>query len=278
MRQKIKLTCGDCWVEMQKIPDQSVDLVLCDLPYGTTDRTGLTKKNTNRLYSWDQQFDLNKLWQHYKRVLSPRGTVILTADQPFTSQLVVSNLAWFKYDLIWDKCRVNGFLHANSRPMKQTEDIVVFSPLGAAPASRVNNKHMTYNPQGLVPVGQKKLNNVKRLGNFLYTPEHIGENSKLAGTSEYVQEYSNYPKEVLAFPLDKCIHPTQKPVGLLKYLIATYSNENDLVLDNCMGAGSTGVAAKELNRKFLGIEIAPEYFKHAQERIQRAKRGSGIKQ
>ncbi|MBE8158848.1 MAG: site-specific DNA-methyltransferase, partial [Betaproteobacteria bacterium] len=221
----------------------------------------------NRLYAWDCAIDLEKLWAHYRRILAADGNVVLTADQPFTSQLVVSNLEWFKYDLIWDKMRVNGFLHANSRPMKQTEDVLVFSPLGAAPAARVNNTHMTYNPQGLVSVNLKKVNSAKRLGNFLHTPAHMGANGKLLGNGEYRQKFTNYPKEIIKFPLDECVHPTQKPVALMEYLILTYSNEGDSVLDNCMGAGTTGVAAAKTNRRFIGMEINEEFFSIAAKRM-----------
>ena len=265
-----QLILGDCFPAMAALPPHSVDLILCDMPYGTTDRTGLKAKNKNRLYAWDNAFDLPTLWEAYRRVLTPRGTVVLTADQPFAAELVVSNKAWFKYDLIWDKCRVNGFLHANSRPMKQTEDILVFSPLGAAPAALVNNTHMTYNPQNLVPVNRKHVNSAKRLGNFLHTPDHMGKNSKLLGSSEYVQKFTNYPKEILAFPLDKCIHPTQKPVALMEYLIRTYSNPGETILDNCMGVGTTGLAARAAGRKFIGMEINEKFFKIAQERLQAA--------
>lgn len=258
---------GDCLTVMKEIPAHSVDLILCDLPYGTSDRTGIGKKGVNRLYEWDCEIDLDELWSHYKRILAPDGNVVLTADQPFTSKLILSNLEWFKYDLLWDKCRVNGFLHANSRPMKQTEDIVVFSPLGAAPASRQNGKHMKYNPQGLIPVSIKKINSAKRLGNFLHTPKHMGKHGKLLGNSAYEQKFTNYPKEILQFPLDKCLHPTQKPVALMDYLIRTYSNPGDTVLDNCMGVGTTGVAAVHCGRKFVGIEINKKFFAIARKRI-----------
>lgn len=257
-----KLYKGDCLELMNELSDNSVDLILCDLPYGTTDRTG-----GNRVLKWDCVIDPDKLWEQYKRVLAPDGNVVLTADQPFTSQLVMSNVEWFKYDIIWNKKRVNGFLHANSRPMKQTEDILVFSPLGAAPASRKNNTHMKYNPQGLIPVKIKKKNSAKRLGNFLHNPEHMGENNKLLGDSEYEQKFTNYPKEIIEFPLDDNSHPTQKPVALMDYLIRTYSNEGDVVLDNCMGSGSTGVAAIQAGRKFIGIELDEEYFNIANKRI-----------
>lgn len=262
---------GDCLELMHGIPPASVDLILCDLPYGTTDRAGLKNKGENRLYPWDCAIDLKRLWAHYKRVLKPDGNVVLTADQPFTSQLVMSNPKWFKYDLIWDKMRANGFLHANSRPMKQTEDVLVFSPLGAAPASRTNNRHMTYNPQGLSPLRRKKNNSAKRLGNFLHTPEHMGKNGKLLGDGEYWQKWTNYPKEIIRFPLDECEHPMQKPVALMEYLILTYSDKGDTVLDNCMGVGTVGIAAANTGRQFIGIELKKEFFAVAKKRLRAAK-------
>lgn len=146
---------GDCLIEMSKILDRSIDLILCDLPYGTTDRNGTENKGTNRILGWDNIIPLDKLWEQYKRVLKPNGVVVLTADQPFTSQLILSNLDWFKYEWIWKKRKTTGFLLANYRPMKCTEDILVFSPAGAAAASR-NGRNMTYNPQGLIEKNVKK--------------------------------------------------------------------------------------------------------------------------
>jgi site-specific DNA-methyltransferase (adenine-specific) len=258
---------GDCLVEIDKIADGSVDLILCDLPYGTTDRKGVEGKGSNRLLEWDTVIPLDELWKQYKRVLKPLGTVVLTADQPFTSMLVLSNLEWFKYEWIWKKKRTTGFLLANYRPMKETEDVLVFSPGGAAAASR-NTGNMTYNPQGLIEKNVKKKNSAKRLGNFLHNPEHMGKNNKLLHETEYEQKYTNYPSEIIEFGLDKnAIHPTQKPVALMEYLIRTYSNEGEVVLDNCMGSGTTGVAAVNCNRNFIGIEMDEKYFNHAQQRI-----------
>jgi len=264
----LKLYQGDCLVEMDKIADESVDLVLCDLPYGTTDRKGIKDKGDNRLLSWDTVIPLDKLWEQYRRVLKPRGAVVLTADQPFTSQLILSNLDWFKYEWIWKKKKTTGFLLANYRPMKQTEDVVVFSSAGAAAASR-NGGNMTYNPQGLIEKKVKKKNSAKRLGNFLHNPEHMGAGNKLLHETEYEQKYTNYPSEIIEFGLDKgATHPTQKPVALMEYLIRTYSNEGEVVLDNCMGSGTTGVAAINCNRDFIGIEQDEKYFTQASERIQ----------
>ena len=259
---------GDCLEEMNKIADESVDLILCDLPYGTTDRKGVEEKGNNRLLKWDTVIPLDLLWEQYRRILKPLGTVALTADQPFTSMLILSNLDWFKYEWIWKKQKTTGFLLANYRPMKETEDVVIFSPGGAAAASR-NGKNMTYNPQGLIEKKVKKKNNAKRLGKFLHNPEHMGSNNKLLHETEYEQKWTNYPSEIIEFGLDRnVIHPTQKPVALMEYLIKTYSNEGDTVLDNCMGSGTTGVACKKTNRNFIGIEKDPEYFTQAKERIE----------
>ena len=263
----VELYQGDCLEKMNNISDHSVDLILCDLPYGTTDRKGIKDKGDNRLLSWDTVIPLDKLWEQYRRVLKDRGTIVLTADQPFTSQLILSNLDWFKYEWIWKKKKTTGFLLANYRPMKQTEDIVVFSPAGAAAASR-HGGNMTYNPQGLIEKRVKKKNSAKRLGKFLHNPEHMGKGNKLLHETEYEQKYTNYPSEIIEFGLDKdSIHPTQKPVALMDYLIKTYSNENEVVLDNCMGSGTTGVSAVKCNRKFIGIEKDKHYFDLASDRI-----------
>jgi site-specific DNA-methyltransferase (adenine-specific) len=262
---------GNCLVEMKNIAEDSIDLILCDLPYGTTDRSGVDKKGNNRILGWDTVIPLDELWQQYRRVLKPTGTVVLTADQPFTSQLVISNLGWFKYEWIWKKKKTTGFLHANARPMKETEDILIFSPLGASGCSKKANKNMTYNPQGLIDKNIKKKNSVNRLGKFLHQPEHMGKNNKLLHETEYEQKYTNYPSEIIEFGLDKgSIHPTQKPVALMEYLIKTYSNEGETVLDNCMGSGTTGVACANTDRNFIGIEMDENYYKIAEDRIKNA--------
>jgi site-specific DNA-methyltransferase (adenine-specific) len=268
MQLSLQLLFGDCLVEMNKIADGSVDLILCDLPYGTSDRKGVEGKGNNRLLEWDTVIPLDQLWEQYKRILKPLGTVVLTADQPFTSQLILSNLEWFKYEWIWKKKKTTGFLLANYRPMKCTEDVVVFSSGGAAAASK-NGKNMTYNPQGLIEKNVKKKNNAKRLGNFLHNPEHMGKNNKLLHETEYEQKYTNYPSEIIEFGLDKGnTHPTQKPVALMEYLIKTYSNQGETVLDNCMGSGTTGVACMNTNRNFIGIEMDEEYYSIAKKRIE----------
>lgn len=261
---------GDCLEEMKKIEDGTINLILCDLPYGTTDRHGLeTKPKENRLFSWDSIIPLDKLWDQYERILNKdNGVVVLTADQPFTSKLVISKLDWFKYEWIWKKNKTVGFLHANHRPMKQTEDILVFSPRNASAAGFKSGTNMTYNPQNLIAKTIKKKNNANRLGTFLKNEEHMGSNNKLLGNSEYTQNFTNYPTEIIEFGSDsEKLHPTQKPVALMEYLIKTYSNENDLVLDNCMGSGTTGVACVNTKRNFVGIEKDKNFFQIAKKRI-----------
>lgn len=257
---------GDCLEVLPSISDASVDLILADLPYATTDRHGSEKKNggKSRIFEWDSVIPLEPLWEQYKRILKPRGVVVLTADQPFTSQLVLSNLEWFKYEWIWKKSRTTGFLTANYRPMKQTEDILVFSEGGAAAASAKSGKNMVYNPQGLIEKIVDKKNNPKRLGKILGQEKFIGKNNKSLSDAPYQQKWTNYPTEILEFAQDKdSFHPTQKPVALLEYLIKTYSHEGGMVLDNVMGSGSTGIAALNTGRKFIGIEMTPEYYEYA---------------
>jgi site-specific DNA-methyltransferase (adenine-specific) len=215
---------------MKTIPDQSVDLVLCDLPYGTTQN------------KWDSVIPFGNLWAEYRRVCA--GVVCLTASQPFTSDLMTSNRDWFRYAWVWEKSAATGHLNAKRMPMKLHEDVLVFA----------KGPH-TYNPQGLVPYGKvtKRGNNG---GNF-------GESG-----NENFQEFTNYPRSILRVPHEqKPVHPTQKPVALMEYLVLTYTNEGDVVLDNTMGSGTTGVAAVKNNRKFIGIERDPDYFKIAEQRI-----------
>ena len=251
---------------MSLLADDSVDLILADLPYGTTDRSG---KKGSRIFKWYSVIPLDQLWDQYRRVLKTNGTVVLTADQPFTSQLVMSNLEWFKYEWIWKKSRTTGFFTANYRPMKSTEDILVFSEGGAAAASAKSGRgNMTYNPQGLIEKRVKKKNSKKRLGKLLGNVDFVGANNKMLGDSEYEQKYTNYPTEILEFAIETgTIHPTQKPVPLMEYLVKTYSNEGETVLDNVMGSCTTGLACIRSNRNFIGIEKEREYFDVALERV-----------
>ncbi len=254
--ENIKLYCGDCIEKMKLIADDSVDLVLCDLPYGTTK------------CKWDAIIDMNKLWEHYRRIVKkPSGVILLFGQQPFTSMLISSNYEWFKYNLIWKKNKTTQFLLANYRPMKCTEDICVFSKGGAAAASKKKG-NMTYNPQGLEPVNIKKKNSAARIGKMLNQPHHLGPNNKLTSNSEYTQKFTNYPSELIEFDIEyDTVHETQKPVKLIEYLIKTYSNEGDVVLDNTMGSGTTGIGCVNTNRKFIGIELDEKYFKLSKFRI-----------
>ena len=256
INDKVSLYFGDCIIEMNKIKNDSIDLILCDLPYGTTK------------CKWDTIIDLNELWKHYKRIIKkPSGVIVLFGQQPFTSMLVSSNYEWFKYNLIWKKNKVTQFLLANYRPMKCTEDICVFSKGGAAAASRTTG-NMTYNPQDLISTNIKKKNSKERIGKMLNQEHHLGKNNKLISDSEYTQKFTNYPNELIEFDIEyDTIHETQKPVKLIEYLIKTYSNEGDTVLDNTMGSGTTGIGCLNTNRKFIGIEKEEKYFKLSKTRI-----------
>ena len=254
--EDIKLYYGDCIKKMKLIEDDSVDLVLCDLPYGSTK------------CKWDTIINIEDLWNHYKRIVKkPSGVILLFGQQPFTSMLISSNYSWFKYNLIWKKNKTTQFLLANYRPMKCTEDICVFSKGGAAAASRKKG-NMTYNPQGLIPVSIKKKNSEKRIGKMLNQAHHLGPNNKLTSDAEYTQNFTNYPNELIEFDIEyDTVHETQKPVKLIEHLIKTYSNEGDLVLDNTMGSGTTGIGCVNTKRRFIGIELNEKYFKLSKYRI-----------
>jgi site-specific DNA-methyltransferase (adenine-specific) len=256
----IKIMNGDCLELMKTIPDNSVNLILCDLPYGTTK------------CKWDSVIDTDKLWKEYKRILvKPTGVVVLFGQQPFTTKLISANYEWFKYNIIWKKNKTTQYLLANYRPMKCTEDICVFSPGGAAAASR-HKGNMTYNPQNLVPVNIVKKNSEKRIGKMLNQVHHLGPNNKLTSDTEYKQSFTNYPTELIEFDIEfDTIHETQKPIKLIEYLIKTYSNEGDLILDNAMGSGTTGIGCVNTNRQFIGIELEKKYFDLSHQRILSAK-------
>jgi site-specific DNA-methyltransferase (adenine-specific) len=256
----VKLYFGDCIEKMSLIQDNSVDLILCDLPYGTTK------------CKWDTIINLELLWKQYKRIIKkPQGVILLFGQQPFTSMLVSSNYEWFKYNIIWKKNKTTQYLLANYRPMKCTEDICVFSKGGAAAAS-IKTGNMTYNPQGLKSVNIKKQNSEKRIGKMLNQLHHLGANNKLTSDAEYTQKYTNYPIELIEFDIENnTIHETQKPVKLIEYLIRTYSNEGDTVLDNTMGSGTTGVGCINTKRKFIGIELTDKYYKLSKNRINNTK-------
>ena len=183
----ITLLKGDCLERMKEIPNDSVNLILCDLPYGTTK------------CKWDTIIDVDKLWIEYKRIIKkPSGVILLFGQQPFTSRLISSNYDWFKYNIIWKKNKTTQFLLANYRPMKCTEDICVFSK-GGASASSKKKGNMTYNPQNLKPVDIKKKNSKERIGKMLNQSHHLGPNNKLISNSEYSQKFTNYPIELIEF-------------------------------------------------------------------------------
>ena len=234
----IDLRHGDCLEIMKDIPDKSVDMILADLPYGTT------------ACKWDSIIPFEPLWEQYERIIKDKGAIVLTGAQPFTSALVMSNPKKHRYNLVWEKTRPTLFQHAWRMPLRNHEDIVVFY-----------KKTPTYNPQGLV----KQTRKVKRTnggGTF-------GENWN--SNNEYISEYTNFPRSIIKIPSEsKTVHPTQKPVELMEYLIKTYTNEGDTVLDNVMGSGSTGVACINTNRNFIGIELDEDYFEIAKKRIEEA--------
>ena len=259
LHKDVRVIQGECLELLKTLPDNSVHLILCDLPYGTTK------------CKWDSVIDIDKLWVEYKRILvKPTGVVVLFGQQPFTTRLIAGNYEWFKYTMIWKKNKTTQYLLANYRPMKCTEDICVFSPGGAAAASR-HKGNMTYNPQDLIPVEIKKKNSEKRIGKMLNQSHHLGPNNKLVGESEYTQTFKNYPTELIEFNIESdTIHETQKPVALIEYLIKTFSNPRDIVLDNTMGSGTTGIGCIHTNRQFIGMELIPKYFDLSCARISEA--------
>lgn len=242
---------GDCLEVMRDIPDGSVDLVLTDLPYGTT------------ACKWDSVIDPVALWKTYRRVLTQTGTVVMTSAQPFTTIIMRDALDLFKHASVWVKNRPTGPQHAKNRPMSKHEDVLVFSKGKMGHVSQLGVNRMTYNPQGVESAGAKVVT-------------EKGSHSRLTGprpnqVGRVYEAQTGFPHTVLTFSKEEShVHPTQKPVDLMAYLVRTYSNEGDLVLDNCMGSGSTGVACANTNRNFVGIEQDPNYFKIATDRIQSA--------
>ena len=244
----IELYNGDCLEAMKSIPDKSIDMILCDLPYETT---------RNR---WDKMIDLEKLWEQYERIIKDNGAIVLFAQTPFDKVLGVSNLKLLRYEWIWEKTTATGHLNAKKMPMKAHENILVFY-----------KKLPKYNPiktTGHTPVHS-------------YT-KHQDDGSNYGKTKAGISgggSTERYPRSVQKFKTDKqkeTLHPTQKPVELLEYLIKTYTDENELVLDNCMGSGSTGVACVNTNRSFIGMELDNNYFNIAEERIYKAKEGDEL--
>ena len=225
----------DCLEGMKRIPDGSIDMILCDLPYGTTEA------------KWDTVIPLEPLWAEYKRVIKTNGAIVLTAIQPFTSMLGASNPNWLKYSWVWKKSRAANGMIARHQPLKYHEDVLVFGK-GAT----------TYNPQGI-----KRVDKVSRQGGV---SSDLKSNQKR--DVEYIQKFTNYPSTILEFAnVGNTIHPTQKPVALFEYLIKTYTNEGETVLDNCIGSGTTAVAAINTNRNYIGFELDKHYCEIAEKRI-----------
>jgi len=226
---------GDCLELMRDLPSGSVDMVLCDLPYGTT------------ACSWDSVIPFEQLWEQYWRVCKPNAAVVLTASQPFTTALIASQMDKFKYCWVWEKSRFANQMLAKVQPLKIHEDVCVFS-----------NTKAPYNPQGLVEV-----NKVTKQGSRV-TDNNGGGKRK----TEYVQTHTGYPRSILQFKSEgSTVHPTQKPVALFEYLIRTYTNPGDLVLDNTAGSGTTAIAAENAGRKWICMERDPTYYESAVGRV-----------
>ena len=233
----VELMHGDCLELMKQIPDGSVDMILCDLPYGTT-------RN-----KWDSVISLDGLWEQYERITKPNGAILLFAQCPFDKVLGCSRLNMLRYEWIWEKTEATGFLNAKKMPLKAHENILVFyRTLPVYNPQFTNGKPYRYKKDGISSV-------------------NYGESS---GTGMIENTGKRHPRSILRFQKEKGFHPTQKPVALLEYLIKTYTNPGAVVLDNCMGSGSTGVACVNTNRRFIGIELDPGYFDIATKRISEA--------
>lgn len=237
----ISIKQGDCLELMKEIKDKSIDMILCDLPYGTT------------ACKWDDVIPFDKLWEQYERIIKDNSAIVLFGQEPFSSLLRISNLKTYKYDWYWEKERLTNISQVKRRAGKTVETISVFY-----------KKQPTYNPQMSIYTGPKRTNKVKNGKLGILTDN---QNKKVY---EYKDNGLRYPTQILKFQRDCLIcnlHPTQKPVALLEYLIKTYTNEKETVLDNCMGSGSTGVACINTNRNFIGFELDEHYFQIAKERL-----------
>jgi len=245
----IDLRLGDCLQVMNTIESGSIDAIITDPPYGTTD------------CKWDSIIDFELMWEQLNRIIKPNGAIVLFGSEPFSSALRMSNIKNYKYDWVWEKSTSAGFIHAKNMPMKRTENISVFSLGSMGHKTQLGNKRMIYNPQDLI-----KVDKIHKRPNTGFV-NVIG--SRPSHKKEFKVEYTNYPKNILKFPRgnNKNVHPTQKPVPLMEYLIKTYTNENETVLDFTMGSGTTMLACKNLNRNGIGIENNESYFKIAQQRI-----------
>ena len=241
-----KLLMGDCLELMKDIPDKSIDCIICDPPYNTT------------AAAWDKMLDFKALWKQYERIIKDRGAIVLFASGTFTHKLISSNESLYRYKWIWFKSKRGNFVNAKNRPMTAYEEICVFSK--GVTANHCKNR-MNYYPQGLTA---KKTVRTDKHGTRFGTM--CGKRPSQKAT--VVSEFTGYPCDVLQFKsVAKPIHSTEKPVDLLEYLVKTYTQEGDTILDNCMGAGTTGIAAVRHNRNFIGMELDKEYFNAAEARI-----------
>lgn len=237
----INLMQGDCLERMKEIQSGSVDMVLTDPPYGTTQ------------CKWDSIIPLEPMWEQLKRIIKPNGAIVMTAQTPFDKVLGASNLGMLRYEWIWQKTKATGHLNAKLSPMKNHENVLVFYKTPP-----------TYNAQGLVRKAVPTIRKGRDNGN------NYGKSDR-----DSLQEFENYPRSILSIASAvKTVHPTQKPVALMEYLIKTYTNEGETVLDFTMGSGSTGVACVNTGRNFIGIEMDDGYFKIAQDRIEQAQRAA----
>ena len=245
----IDLINGDCLEVMKTIPDNSIDAIITDPPYGTT------------ACKWDSVIDFELMWEQLNRIIKPNGAIVLFGSEPFSSALRMSNIKNYKYDWIWIKKRFNsGFAHAKNKPLKKNENISVFSSAPMGHKIQLGNKRMNYNPQGLRGINKQRNNKTFQNASF----------GKRPSSRPTVQKYEGYPNNILNYDVEqkgKFLHPTQKPLELIEYLIKTYTNENEKVLDFTMGSGTTMVACVNTNRNGIGIEQDENYFKVAEQRI-----------
>tara|TARA_R110000737_G_scaffold336524_1_gene356076 strand:+ start:84 stop:815 length:732 start_codon:yes stop_codon:yes gene_type:complete len=240
----VDLRLGDCLEVMKTIPSGSIDAIITDPPYGTT------------ACKWDSVIDFDLMWEQLNRIIKPNGAIVLFGSEPFSSALRMGNIKNYKYDWIWEKSQGVNFAQCNHMPMSVYETISVFGEFGMSKNAKVQP---IYNPQNLIKLNKKKKAKT--------TTEHrVCDNNK-----DHIQKYSNYPRQIQKFSSERGLHPTQKPIPLMEYLISTYTNENETVLDFTMGSGSTGVACVNTNRKFIGIEMDNNYFNIANERINSVK-------
>lgn len=242
---KIKLYKGDCLEVMKTIQDKSIDAIITDPPYGTT------------ACKWDSVIDFDLMWEQLNRVVKPNGAVVLFGSEPFSSAMRMSNIKMFRYDIIWEKSHARGFLNAWKQPMRKHENISVFY-----------NKQPTYNPI----LKDKDLKNIRPNSKRSRSTQFNGGEFSNDANKRKCPNNKSMPDSVIKYnsKVTPIIHPTQKPVALMEYLIKTYTNENETVLDFTMGSGSTGVACKNTNRNFIGIEQDQNYFNIAQKRIKEA--------